>query len=225
MTAPSCAPSPTWSAAPPAGIPTTSRWSRDTARLTWRELDERVDRAAAALAGLGLAPGDRVALQLGNTLDFPVLYAGALRAGLVAVPANTGYTGPELAYLLADSGARALVTSSVQAISSAADLRAGSSALEHVLVAAPSGPDGTLPLPSVLAGATPDRLGPAPAGSPEDLAVLRLHQRHQRPAARRHAVAPRAAGEPRPVRRDPPHRGHPGGRAAAGHPAVPRRTG
>ncbi len=144
----------------------------DTASVTWRELDEQVDRAAAALAGLGLVPGDRVALQLGNTLDFPVLYAGALRAGLVAVPANTGYTGPELAYLLADSGARALVTSSVQAISSAADLRAGSSALEHVLVAAPSGPDGTLPLPSVLAGATPDGSARRPPGSPEDLAVL-----------------------------------------------------
>ena len=176
----------------------------DTARLTWRELDERVDRAAAALAALGLAPGDRVALQLGNTLDFPVLYAGALRAGLVAVPANTGYTGPELAYLLADSGARALVTSSVQAISSAdraarrlerARARAGRGAVR-------TGRDAPA---AVRAGRRdPGPLARRAAGSPEDLAVLRLHQRHQRPAARRDAVASRAAGEPRPVRRDPP---------------------
>jgi len=144
----------------------------DTARVTWGELDERVDRAAAALTGLGLAPGDRVALQLGNTSDFPALYAGALRAGLVAVPANTGYTGPELTHLLADSGARALVTSSVQAISAADRLRADATALEHVLVAAPSSPEGTLPLPAVLANATPGRSARRDPGSAEDLAVL-----------------------------------------------------
>ena len=78
--------------------------------VTWAELDEQVDRAAAGLRGLGLEPGDRVVLQLGNSSDFPVLYCGALRAGLVAVPANTGYTGAELTHLLTDSGARALAT-------------------------------------------------------------------------------------------------------------------
>ncbi len=142
----------------------------DGSRLSWGELDERVDRAAAALRGLGLDPGDRVVLQLGNTPDFPVLYCGALRAGLVAVPANTGYTGPELAHLLADSGARALVTSSVQVISAADGLRAG--ALEHVLIAAPSGPDGTVPLPDLLAGATPDPAARHRPASGEELAML-----------------------------------------------------
>ena len=86
------------------------------ATLTWAELDELVDRAAGALRGLDLATGDRIVLQLGNSMDFPALYFGALRAGLVAVPANTGYTGPELTHLLQDSGARALVTSSVHVI-------------------------------------------------------------------------------------------------------------
>lgn len=142
----------------------------DGARLTWAELDERVDRAAAALRGLGLEPGDRVVLQLGNTPDFPVLYGGALRAGLVAVPANTGYTGRELTHLLADSGARALATSSVQVISAAGKLRDGP--LEHVIVAAPSGPDGTLPLPGLLAAATPDPAARHRPASAEDLAVL-----------------------------------------------------
>ncbi|HZB49082.1 MAG TPA: AMP-binding protein [Mycobacteriales bacterium] len=141
-------------------------------RLSWAELDERVDRAAAALRGLGLDPGDRVLLQLGNTPDFPVLYAGALRAGLVAVPANTGYTGPELAHLLADSGARVLATSSVQVISAAGGLRADAPALEHVVVAAPSGPDGTVPLPGLLAGATPDPGARHRPASGEELAVL-----------------------------------------------------
>ena len=43
------------------------------ATLTWAELDELVDRAAGALRGLGLAPGDRIVLQLGNSVDFPAL--------------------------------------------------------------------------------------------------------------------------------------------------------
>jgi long-chain acyl-CoA synthetase len=113
-----------------------------------------------------------VVLQLGNTPDFPALYCGALRAGLVAVPANTGYTGPELTHLLTDSGARALVTSSVLVISAADRLRADAPALEHLLVAAPSGPEGTVPLPAVLADATPDPAARHQPASPEDLAVL-----------------------------------------------------
>jgi len=137
--------------------------------LTWTDLDELVDRAASGLRGLGLAPGDRVVLQLGNSVDFPALYFGALRAGLVAVPANTGYTGPELTHLLQDSGARALVTSSVHVIAEAAALRTGE--LRHVLVAAPSGPDGTLPLPGLLADAPELAYRHVPR-SPEDLAVL-----------------------------------------------------
>jgi long-chain acyl-CoA synthetase len=139
------------------------------ATLTWAELDELVDRAAGALRGLDLAAGDRIVLQLGNSVDFPALYFGALRAGLVAVPANTGYTGPELTHLLQDSGARALVTSSVHVIGEADALRTGE--LRHVLVAAPSGPDGTLPLPGLLADAPELAYRHVPR-SPEDLAVL-----------------------------------------------------
>ena len=81
---------------------------RDTT-LTWSELDARVDRAAAGLRGLGLAEGDRVAIALGTGLDFPVVYFGALRGGLVAVPVNPGFTGRELTHVLGDSGAAALV--------------------------------------------------------------------------------------------------------------------
>lgn len=139
------------------------------ASVTWAELDGLVDRAAAGLRGLGLVPGDRIVLQLGNALDFPVLYCGALRAGLVAVPANTGYTGAELTHLLADSGARALVTSSVAVISAATELREELLPLEHVLVAAPSGPDGTVPVPALLA--TGARIEPH-VPDPEDVAVL-----------------------------------------------------
>ena len=78
-------------------------------RLSWAELDSEVDRAAAGFAALGLAPGDRVAIQLPNGLDWIRAAIGALRAGLVVVPVNTAYTDPELEYVLTDSGASLLV--------------------------------------------------------------------------------------------------------------------
>jgi len=78
-------------------------------RLSWAELDAAVDRAAAGYAELGLAAGDRVAVQLPNGLDWLRAAVGALRAGLVVVPVNTAYTDPELEYVLTDSGAGLLV--------------------------------------------------------------------------------------------------------------------
>lgn len=78
-------------------------------RLTWAELDAAVDRAAAGYAARDLAPGDRVAVQLPNSVAWLRAVLGALRAGLVVVPVNTAYTQPELEYLLDDSGAALLV--------------------------------------------------------------------------------------------------------------------
>src|SRR5688572_32245078 len=78
-------------------------------RLSWAELDAEIDRAAAGFAALGLTPGDRVAIQLPNGLNWIRAAIGALRAGLVVVPVNTAYTDPELEYVLTDSGASLLV--------------------------------------------------------------------------------------------------------------------
>ncbi|WP_267594081.1 AMP-binding protein [Carbonactinospora thermoautotrophica] len=72
-------------------------------RLTWAELDARVDAMAVGLGRRGLTPGDRVALLLGNTPEFVITYFGALRAGLVALPVHTGYTGAELRRVIADA--------------------------------------------------------------------------------------------------------------------------
>jgi long-chain acyl-CoA synthetase len=77
--------------------------------LSWADLDTRVDGAARRLLELTSAPGDRVALVLGNTIDFAVAYFGILRAGLVAVPLNPGYTADELMFALTDSGAAVVV--------------------------------------------------------------------------------------------------------------------
>jgi long-chain acyl-CoA synthetase len=74
-------------------------------RLSYAELDARVSSTAHALLDSGLTLGDRVALQLGTSADFVLLYLAVLRAGLVAVPVNPSYTRAEVDRLLADSAA------------------------------------------------------------------------------------------------------------------------
>ncbi|HYU84848.1 MAG TPA: AMP-binding protein, partial [Kribbellaceae bacterium] len=64
--------------------------------MTWRDLDTSVDRAARGLAASGLVPGYRVVLLMANSVEFVTSYLGCLRAGLVAVPLNTGLTAPEI---------------------------------------------------------------------------------------------------------------------------------
>ena len=83
--------------------------SGSAAQVTYAELDEQADRAAAAFQRAGLAKGDRVALMLGNSAHFVEAFYGALRAGLVVVPLNVTFTSNEVAQILADSGAQAIV--------------------------------------------------------------------------------------------------------------------
>jgi long-chain acyl-CoA synthetase len=80
-----------------------------TSQLTWGVVDQRVDRGARALADRGLTKGDRVALMLGNRPEFAIAYFAVLRAGLVAVPLNTGSTAHEVTRQLADAGAGLLL--------------------------------------------------------------------------------------------------------------------
>ena len=81
--------------------------------ITWSELDASVDAAARALRGLSLPDSAghpaRVAIALPNVPDFAVAYFGALRAGLVVVAINPGYTQREVDQLLTDSGAAVLI--------------------------------------------------------------------------------------------------------------------
>lgn len=77
--------------------------------ISWSELDRRVDTAARVLRDRGLQAGDRVALMIGNRPEFVVAYFGALRAGLVAVPINTGLTALEVARVCSECGATILL--------------------------------------------------------------------------------------------------------------------
>ena len=78
--------------------------------LTFTEVNELSLRFASYLQHeLKLQPGDRVALQLPNILQFPVAMYGVIRAGLVIVNVNPLYTAREIKHQLVDSGAKALV--------------------------------------------------------------------------------------------------------------------
>jgi long-chain acyl-CoA synthetase len=136
------------------------------AQLSWAEVDRRVDALAAGLVALGLPRGARVGLQLENTFDFPVVYFAVLRAGLVAVPVNTGYTQAELTHCLQDSGAALLLTTEAGA---ATGLAAAADLPDVSVVVAGAAPGGAGTLEALFL----DDAAPVEAvGGGEDLAVV-----------------------------------------------------
>jgi long-chain acyl-CoA synthetase len=78
-------------------------------RMTWREVAQRSAGIAAGFHSLGLRGGDRVALLLGNRIEFVLAMLGAAHLGLVTVLLSTRQQKPEIAYVLTDCGARVLV--------------------------------------------------------------------------------------------------------------------
>jgi len=78
-------------------------------QLTYRQLDEGSNRLAQLFRSHGLVPGDRVALLLNNRVEFPLVYWGAQRAGLMTVLLSTHLKADEAAYILHDSAAKMLI--------------------------------------------------------------------------------------------------------------------
>jgi 4-hydroxybenzoate-CoA ligase len=77
--------------------------------LTYGELQDRSFRFASALRACGLREENRVILICHDTVDYPVAFWGAIRAGVVPIPVNTLLTAEQYAYLFADSRAAATV--------------------------------------------------------------------------------------------------------------------
>ncbi|MFE1863751.1 non-ribosomal peptide synthetase, partial [Streptomyces anandii] len=84
----------------------------EDATLTHRELDERANRLAHHLVSLGAGPGSLVGLSLERGSAMAVGLLGILRAGAAYVPLDPGFPADRLAYMLADSGARIVVSGS-----------------------------------------------------------------------------------------------------------------
>jgi non-ribosomal peptide synthetase component E (peptide arylation enzyme) len=82
-------------------------------RATWAEMDDRVDRVAAGLIGLGLQPGDFIALQLPNVIEFVEAYVAAQRSGLRLLTMMTIYREKDVRFMLQKCGAKAIVVPDV----------------------------------------------------------------------------------------------------------------
>ncbi len=79
-------------------------------RFTYAELDARAIATARCLqAALGLAAGDRIGLLAGNSVEFLDLFFAVPKTGVILVPLSTRLTARELAFVIHDSGIRALV--------------------------------------------------------------------------------------------------------------------
>ena len=78
-------------------------------RMSWREVVRQSAQIAAGFQKLGLRSGDRVAVLLGNRIEFVLTLFAAAHAGLVTVLLSTRQQKPEIAYVLTDCGARVLI--------------------------------------------------------------------------------------------------------------------
>ncbi len=132
-------------------------------RTSYARLDAMVDRVGAALAGHGVAPGDRVATLLRNGLPGIAVVLACARIGAVLVPMNIRQRRPETEYMLSQSGACALVHE--------AELLAELPAPEQVpalrlRIACGGGADGSLSFDRLLEGGAACPVTPAAEDAP-----------------------------------------------------------
>ena len=76
-------------------------------RVTYRQLDARMDRVAQMLVRLGVEPGERVGMIVGNRLEFVEFFFGAMRMGAIPVPLNVKLASDTLAFIFEDAGCAA----------------------------------------------------------------------------------------------------------------------
>jgi acyl-CoA synthetase (AMP-forming)/AMP-acid ligase II len=134
-------------------------------RLSWREVARQASAIAAGLRELGLRPGDRLAVLIGNRTEFVLTLYAAAQLGLVGVLLSTRLQKPEIAYMLTDCGAVAIVHDSTLAerLPDAADVPA----LRHRIAVSDDGPAPTL---AQLAERAP--LGDATPVGEDDTALI-----------------------------------------------------
>jgi benzoate-CoA ligase len=105
---------------------------------TYGQLADRVARFGKLLRGLGIAREQRILICLTDTIDWPTVFLGAVKAGVVAVPVNTLMTEADYRFMLEDSRARLLVVSE-ELYPRFAGLIGSCPDLEHVLVSGKEG--------------------------------------------------------------------------------------
>jgi acyl-CoA synthetase (AMP-forming)/AMP-acid ligase II len=116
-------------------IVTVGAGGADRRAITYRELDARANRVAHALAGLGAAPADVVAVLARNAIETLEVFWGATKLGVAVTGVNFTFTGRELRHQLGHSGARIVVVAE-EFVPLVADLRDDLGGVEHWVVLA-----------------------------------------------------------------------------------------
>ena len=136
-------------------------------RLIWTEVLERSAAVAAGLRQLGVSAGDRIALLLGNKIEFVLAWFGAARLGAVTVPLGIRQQRPEIAYALKDCSARVLIHEAELADRVPSPTEAP--ALERRIAVGLRGPD---TFEALVGGASGDPPVPVPVGEEDTAAIL-----------------------------------------------------
>ena len=126
----------------------------DQGTYTYGELAARVDRCANALRQLDIRPEQRVLVCLLDTIDFPTVFLGSIKAGIVPVAANTLLTSRDYEYMLTDSRACALIVSA-SLLPAFVPLLGKLPDLQHVIVSG-GDPGAYHALAALLAAAKPE---------------------------------------------------------------------
>jgi benzoate-CoA ligase len=142
----------------------------DHESITYRELDERVRRMAAALLARGMRREERVLLLMHDNIDWPVAFLGALYAGVVPVAVNTLLSADDYAYILVHCRAQGALVSQALVPMLEKAMQQAPHELKFVMVSHPEGglPKDGVALRAALAASRPLERA-APTG-PEDIA-------------------------------------------------------
>ena len=134
--------------------------------VSYAELNQLVDRAAAGLTALGILRGDRVAVLMPKRIEKVAALLAVLKAGAIAVPVNALLKAPQVGHILRDSGASALITNSARLPDLLAELGVLSGLRAIVAVEDPGsdtvGGLAVMPWPELVANQGPIAGRPAP---------------------------------------------------------------
>lgn len=104
----------------------------ENSRVTFTELDRRVNKLSNALIDIGMRPGDVLAVQLKNCPEYREIYLACFKAGLVVLPINFRLTAKEIEYIVNLSKPRIIITEP-EYISTVASLTLDSSCIEKII--------------------------------------------------------------------------------------------
>ena len=126
------------------------RTKGDEFSCTWGDYAERVRALAAGLAGLGVKPGDTIALMLANRPEFHFADSSAMHLGATPFSIYNTYTPEQIEHLLSDAGSRVVITEQAF-VDKILAVRDALGAIEEVVVVDGDPPDGTMSLDDLAA--------------------------------------------------------------------------